>query len=396
MGSKNQVTLTFAGDADKLDKTFDQIGAGAKSMGKDIDKSSREAGAGLDRAGEAADTFDTRWMGVADGVNGTRDVWQAWNDETMSSQERMATMAMGMADLGSAVANTVAPLAKTVATHVAGYATMAASAVGSAATQVGAWIMLGVQSLASAAQVALAWLISMGPIILVIAAVIGLAVLIIKNWDTIKQWTIKIFTAVWGFIKQAFEVVKNVFLTYVGFYVAIYKGIWHGIKWVWDTAFGFVSSTLGKIGGKISSAVETAKNIVRGVPDAIKGIIGGVANIITAPFKTGFAGIRSAWNSTVGGKGFTVPNWIPGVGGKSFKIPALADGGIVTGPTIALVGEGKGHEAIIPLDRMNEFGGGDTTIRLESGGSRLDDLLLELLRKAISVQGGNVQVVLGR
>lgn len=37
-----------------------------------------------------------------------------------------------------------------------------------------------------------------------------------------------------------------------------------------------------------------------------------------------------------------------------------------------------------------------TVIEISSGGSRMDDLLLELLRRAIRVKGGNVQVVLGK
>jgi SLT domain-containing protein len=37
-----------------------------------------------------------------------------------------------------------------------------------------------------------------------------------------------------------------------------------------------------------------------------------------------------------------------GMGG----IPALAEGGIATGPTLALIGEGRGPEAVIPLDKL--------------------------------------------
>lgn len=39
------------------------------------------------------------------------------------------------------------------------------------------------------------------------------------------------------------------------------------------------------------------------------------------------------------------------------RIPALAEGGIVTSPTLALIGE-AGPEAVIPLDRMGDTGGG--------------------------------------
>lgn len=40
-------------------------------------------------------------------------------------------------------------------------------------------------------------------------------------------------------------------------------------------------------------------------------------------------------------------------------------------------------------------GGSPTIIELRSGGSRLDDLLMEILRESIRVKGGNVQIVLG-
>jgi SLT domain-containing protein len=48
----------------------------------------------------------------------------------------------------------------------------------------------------------------------------------------------------------------------------------------------------------------------------------------------------------------------------------LAQGGIVTSPTLALIGEGNGPEAVIPLNRMGEFGmggGGNVTIHVNGG-----------------------------
>jgi hypothetical protein len=43
-----------------------------------------------------------------------------------------------------------------------------------------------------------------------------------------------------------------------------------------------------------------------------------------------------------------------GMGG----IPMLAEGGIATGPTLAMIGEGKGPEAVIPLDKLEGMLGG--------------------------------------
>jgi len=41
------------------------------------------------------------------------------------------------------------------------------------------------------------------------------------------------------------------------------------------------------------------------------------------------------------------------------NIPMLAEGGIVTSPTLAMIGEGGQSEAVIPLDRLGDFGGGN-------------------------------------
>jgi hypothetical protein len=56
-------------------------------------------------------------------------------------------------------------------------------------------------------------------------------------------------------------------------------------------------------------------------------------------------------------------------------IPMLASGGIVTGPTLAMVGEGGGPEAVIPLNRLNEFGGGGGNITV-TGRIQGQDILL--------------------
>jgi hypothetical protein len=63
-----------------------------------------------------------------------------------------------------------------------------------------------------------------------------------------------------------------------------------------------------------------------------------------------------------------------GVGIPGFE--KLADGGIVTGPTLGLVGE-AGPEAIIPLDQLGRFGGMNVTINMPAG-SNGDDIVRAL------------------
>lgn len=50
------------------------------------------------------------------------------------------------------------------------------------------------------------------------------------------------------------------------------------------------------------------------------------------------------------------------VAGFMPNIPMLAEGGIVTAPTLAMIGEGGQSEAVIPLDRLGEFGGGQNVV----------------------------------
>ena len=47
-------------------------------------------------------------------------------------------------------------------------------------------------------------------------------------------------------------------------------------------------------------------------------------------------------------------------------IPKMANGGIVTGPTLALIGE-AGPEAVVPLSQMGNMGGGGVTINVNGG-----------------------------
>jgi disulfide bond formation protein DsbB len=122
---------------------------------------------------------------------------------------------------------------------------------------------------------------------------------------------------------------------------------------------------------------ESFRNIVDAVFGAIKWWVTNVTipivESLLGVFKTVFNGIGKIWNSTVGKIKFTIPDWVPGVGGKGFDmpdIPMLAKGGIVTSPTLALIGEGRGPEAVIPLNRMSEFtGGGGNNVNIHVNGA---------------------------
>jgi hypothetical protein len=70
----------------------------------------------------------------------------------------------------------------------------------------------------------------------------------------------------------------------------------------------------------------------------------------------------------------------------ALEVPALAEGGITTGPTLALIGDNPGgREAVIPLNRMNEFGGGTTVTINVSGGD--PQAVVDALRRYMQING---------
>ena len=138
---------------------------------------------------------------------------------------------------------------------------------------------------------------------------------------------------------------------------------------------------------------EAFKNIVDTVFKAMKWWIENVsiplAKALLDIFKTVFNGIASAWNNTVGKLSFKIPSFVPGIGGKGFdvpNIPMLAQGGIVTSATLAVIGE-AGPEAVVPLSRAGEFGmggGGNVTINVNGGDPQQ---VVNALRRYMQVNG---------
>lgn len=169
-----------------------------------------------------------------------------------------------------------------------------------------------------------------------------------------------------------------------------------------QAAFNFVMSAnpIGlvviAIGALVAALVlaynksETFRNAVDAMFKFIKIAIGesvdfikGYLNTVMGFYKSIFNGIASLWNSTIGKLSFSVPEWVPGFGGKGFsvpKIPMLAEGGIVTGPTLAMIGE-QGPEAVVPLDRGMGMGNVTININANVADANLGDVIVNALRQ---------------
>lgn len=241
------------------------------------------------------------------------------------------------------------------------------------------------------AQKALNFVLRANPIGIVITLIAGLVAGII--------WAYHNFEGFRNVVDGVFRFLGGV----VGWFVDFFKGIFvGGVSWAIDAVVGYFSWWGGMIQGTFSfvgDVVGWLIDLFRHVPGWISSAFGGLVDIITWPFRTAFNWVRSAWNNTVGGFGFTVPDWVPMVGGRSFRIPYMAEGGTVLAPGLAMVGE-RGPEllhlpqgaSVQPLNGGGIAGaGGKLTVELVGG----DEEMLNLFRKMIRVRGGDVQVVLG-
>lgn len=128
-------------------------------------------------------------------------------------------------------------------------------------------------------------------------------------------------------------------------------------------AFQAIGKSIGTVITFISKLVSGFKEFVnfsKTAYNTIKDTFTKIGNAIMMPFKMAFREVAKFWNNTLGKFKITIPDWVPLIGGKEFgfpklPVPELATGGIVTKPTLAIIGE-AGPEAVVPLSRGRRYG----------------------------------------
>lgn len=140
------------------------------------------------------------------------------------------------------------------------------------------------------------------------------------------------FQAIGNFFKAAFTAYKNTFIDPVieiggkllQALTSVFSRIGEAIKAPFQAAMAFVK---GIING-----------MLRGIASAINGVVGAINRII------------SAANVALGKLNLPQIPTLPNV-----SVPQFADGGMVTKPTLAMVGEGGENEYIIPQSKAADF-----------------------------------------
>lgn len=196
----------------------------------------------------------------------------------------------------------------------------------------------------------------------------AIARLISRVWIEVQSWTKQHWSEIEAVLRVVFDVLKTLITVQFDLYAGIVKGAWNGIKLttqgVWDIIRGtiklavdIVTGVLGVffdlVTGHWSQAWTDFRDLVRNVWNDIRTIITGAIDAIKGPLEaiTGaIGGLISGAQKAAAAVGSVASSTTAthSTVKKGVKVPKLADGGIVSAPTLALVGE-SGPEAVIPL-----------------------------------------------
>ncbi|MEU5130033.1 phage tail tape measure protein [Streptomyces mobaraensis] len=281
-----------------------------------------------------------------------------------------------------------------IATNVmilGGWLAQGAAAGAAALRVVAAWAIMGAQSLIQAARMAAAWVIAMGPVGWITAAVLGLVALVIANWDAIKSGTAAAWDWTWGKIKAIGLAIWNFFLnwTIVGNVIKHWDDIRAGTARIWSATVEWVRAIPGRIAGfflnweitatiarhwsnakqaTISKALEIVA-WVRDLPGRIRDGLGSLNNLLS---DKGRDAVRGLW---VGIK--SMASWIKD------KVTGWARD-VIPGPIAKVL---KIHSPSRVTAELGKFAGQGLITGLTGTASQVESTskkLAELVAKALS------------
>ncbi|WP_046503109.1 phage tail protein [Streptomyces odonnellii] len=230
--------------------------------------------------GAATDFLETRLGRVI-------KTWLRSAATAVASGTRMAASAVVSAT--QAAGAWAASAARMAATWVAGV-------VRAAAVSVGQFALMAARGVAWAATMAAQWLVAMGPVGWVIAAVVGLTAVVVLNWDRIKRVTGAAWAWVWGKIKSVGAALLGYItnLPLVSFFLRHWDRIRTGTA---SRVVGLITY-VRSLPGRIKDAIGNLGSLLTGVGRSIiQGLINGVTAMIGA--------LKDKFSSITG----MIPDW---------------------------------------------------------------------------------------
>jgi len=183
----------------------------------------------------------------------------------------------------------------------------------------------------------------------------NLTLIITDLWNNVLKpvidWVIKnLGPPIAGALKLVIETVKQAIKIVLQVVNDLMSGISDVLGGIRKVLSGLIDFITGVFTGNWKKAWEGVKKIFSGIMDSLKGIVKAPLNFIIDAVNTLIRGINKFK--------INIPDWVANLAGIKAgyfgfnipTIPRLAQGGIITSPTLAMIGE-AGDEAVMPLER---------------------------------------------
>ena len=280
------------------------------------------------------------------------DVDQSFQQLSQSVQNFMNNLIPVVQRVVQSIVNIVSNIWNDFAAHhpfiaaaIAGIATLIAALL------IPQLVMAGVQALVTGAQMLAGWLMSLGPIGLIVAAIAGIIAVLVVLWNNCEGFR--------NFVLGAISAIG-------GFLQGLWNGITTGVQNVWNGAMSIVGgianwikiNVIDRIVGFFQAGWNAVKSGVQALAGGIKSVFGTISGVIKAPINAIIGGINAVIKKI---NSLKVPDWVPVIGGAhtSFPtIPKLATGGLVQG-----VGTGTSDSNMAWLSRGEYVVKADTVRR---------------------------------
>jgi hypothetical protein len=295
-------------------------------------------------------------------------------------------------DLGDWIVNTAVPALQDFARWLGeNKDVLAAVAIGAGAVILGVLVPAFIAWAVAAGAAAIATLLAAAPFILIGAAIAAFAFLVIHNWDTIREATIVVFNAVKGAIETAFNWVRDNWPLLLGIITGPIGMAVYLVTHYWESIKAGFTAVKDWIGARITDIV----GFFTGLPGRLASAAGNLWGFISSGFKSAINAVISMWNG-LRIPGISIHQSLPGpIPDINFSagpwdlpnIPLLAQGGVVPqtpGGVLALLGEGRHDEAVVPLDGRHGMGS-TTIVNVNVAGSVLTERqLIDTLNEAMA------------
>ena len=238
MASGNTVSITFAGDATKLQRAFSDVGSSAKKMAGDLDSAEGQAkgfGSTIDNVGGAVGNAEGKFMGAADLLDGLGGAFGLPTDAATGMFRAFGDLSGGFEVVSGLFPGLISKLGAMVG-------------------------ITGAQTAATGAATTSQWSLNaalhanpIGAVVLAIGLLVGAFVLAWKHSETFRD----IVKGALGIVKDAAVGLWDFFKTLPDKLWSISNAVKDAILWPFKTAFNAVARLWNNTVGQLSFEVPS-------------------------------------------------------------------------------------------------------------------------------------------